>query len=475
MPLTANGAGQITGSFTIPANVPAGTKRVTFLGNQGTFGAARFVGEGVIRTLTQRQVRTIETRIFDPLAQTFRLETSRFVTAIDVRFAARGSTANNVILEIRETELGLPNSVTLAEGVLLGSAITVGAWNKISLTRPVFLQAGVEYSMVLLTDDAVHAVSIAELGKYDSTAQQFVTSQPYTIGTLLKSSNASTWTPVQEADLAFRIYGANFTSNTRTVDLGPVRAAAITSLTRSGGTATAVCDQVNGFVTGQKVVISGATQAAYNGTPTITVTNPTTFTFPVSGSPATPATGTILVAPADTTDLVALAGVERVSSATDVEFVFTRSDGVQARAAENARISLAEDVNLPITLSAVLRGTPTESPYLFAGTQALLGNLQESATYVSRAVPCVAGARVSVTFEALLPGGSGVVVEVETGTGTWQTVALTGSSAVGDGWTEQVHTVANFSAGGANTRVRLTLSGSAAARPQLRQLRLVVI
>jgi hypothetical protein len=38
----------------------------------------------------------------------------------------------------------------------------------------------------------------------------------------------------------------------------------------------------------------------------------------VSGSPATPATGTILAVAGDTTDLVALAGVERVSSATDV-------------------------------------------------------------------------------------------------------------------------------------------------------------
>jgi hypothetical protein len=54
-------------------------------------------------------------------------------------------------------------------------------------------------------------------------------------------------------------------------------------------------------------------------------------------------------------------------------------------------------------------------------------------------------------------------------------VALTSSSAVGDGWTEQLHTLANFANGGSQTRVRITLSGSAAARPQLRQLRLVVI
>ena len=171
MPLTANGAGQVTGSFTIPANVPTGIKRVTFLGDQGSFGAGRFIGEGTIITRTQRQLTTIETRFFDPLAQTFRLDASRHVTGVDFKFTAKGSNNNKVYLEIRETELGLPNTTTLAEGVIQGSAITVNAWNKITLTRPVYLDAGVEYSMVLLTDDAIHAVALAELGKYDSATQ----------------------------------------------------------------------------------------------------------------------------------------------------------------------------------------------------------------------------------------------------------------------------------------------------------------
>ena len=475
MPLTANAAGQISGSFTIPANVPTGTKRVTFLGNQGSFGAARFIGSGTILTRTQRQLTTIETRFWDPLAQTFRLDQSRHVTGVDFKFTARGNTANKVYLEIRETEVGLPNATTLAEGVIQGSAITVGQWNKISLTRPVFLQAGVEYAMVLLTDDAEHAVGLAELGKFDSAAQQFVTSQPYTIGTMLKSSNASTWTPVQESDLTFRMYGARFTSTTRTVNLGQLRAGTVT-ITRSGSTATATW--VGGshpFTTGQQVVHSGATQTEYNGAFTITSTGANTYTFTVSGTPATPATGTILAAVGDVTDLVALAGVERISSETDAEFIFTRPDGSQIRGADNARIQLAEDVNVPLTLSAVLRGTTTLSPYLFAGSQAVYGNLGETGTYVSRAVPCAANAKVSCAFEALLPGASSVLVEFETSTGTWQTVALTSSSSAGDGWVERIHTVASFTAGGTTTRVRLTLTGSAAARPQLRQLRLVVI
>ena len=67
----------------------------------------------------------------------------------------------------------------------------------------------------------------------------------------------------------------------------------VTSITRSSTTATVTTSATNSLVTGQSVTIAGATQTQYNGTFTITVTGGTTFTYTVSGSPATPATGTI--------------------------------------------------------------------------------------------------------------------------------------------------------------------------------------
>lgn len=68
----------------------------------------------------------------------------------------------------------------------------------------------------------------------------------------------------------------------------------ITSITRSGTVATAIVASTAQLASGDTLVISGAVQSQYNGTFTITVTGPTHFTFPVSGSPATPATGTIV-------------------------------------------------------------------------------------------------------------------------------------------------------------------------------------
>lgn len=65
----------------------------------------------------------------------------------------------------------------------------------------------------------------------------------------------------------------------------------ITSITRSGTTATVTTSAAHGYTTGDTVQITGANQTAYCGTKTITVTGSTTFTYTVSGSPTTPATG----------------------------------------------------------------------------------------------------------------------------------------------------------------------------------------
>lgn len=72
----------------------------------------------------------------------------------------------------------------------------------------------------------------------------------------------------------------------------------ITSITRSETTATVVTatdhDYTEGF--GMTAEIVGADQSDYNGTfDIVTVPNRRTFTYVVSGSPATPATGTIYV------------------------------------------------------------------------------------------------------------------------------------------------------------------------------------
>ena len=67
----------------------------------------------------------------------------------------------------------------------------------------------------------------------------------------------------------------------------------VSSITRSGTTATVTTATAHGFSTGDVALIAGAAGAAYNGEFVVTVTGSTSFTYDVAGSPSTPATGTI--------------------------------------------------------------------------------------------------------------------------------------------------------------------------------------
>lgn len=66
----------------------------------------------------------------------------------------------------------------------------------------------------------------------------------------------------------------------------------VTGITRSGSTATVALEN-HGFATGQSVTIADANEEDYNGPFDIIVSDPNLFTYQVSGTPDTPATGTI--------------------------------------------------------------------------------------------------------------------------------------------------------------------------------------
>lgn len=67
----------------------------------------------------------------------------------------------------------------------------------------------------------------------------------------------------------------------------------VSSINRSGTTATVITATPHGYSNGQSITILGASQLDYNITAVITVTNATTFTYQVANAPVTPATGTI--------------------------------------------------------------------------------------------------------------------------------------------------------------------------------------
>lgn len=220
--ITADHSGLVTGQFTIPASIPAGVKNVEFIGDRGTRGVTQFIGRGEIRIEERRRVRVVQR--YDPLAQTFTLLTEgRHISSIGLWFEDVGTKA--ITVQIRETSTGIPTGIVLTETrITIDDIAAPGEETIISFATPLYLDALTEFAIVILTDDNTHSLAIAEVGQYDKRAKTYVTEQGYTVGVLLSSSNASTWTPHNNADLAFRIYAAEFTATTYTVPLKTITA-----------------------------------------------------------------------------------------------------------------------------------------------------------------------------------------------------------------------------------------------------------
>jgi uncharacterized phage protein gp47/JayE len=68
----------------------------------------------------------------------------------------------------------------------------------------------------------------------------------------------------------------------------------VTSITRVGSTATAITVSDHNLASGVSATISGAVQTEYNGTFEVSVTASNSFSYQITGTPTTPATGTIL-------------------------------------------------------------------------------------------------------------------------------------------------------------------------------------
>jgi hypothetical protein len=254
--------GQLFGTYTIPNSTQmsfrTGTRRLRFTdtsdnirANESTSGETTYTASGVINTYerTVLSTKTAEvvteqledkteavsrtaTRItrdtgwYDPLAETFLVDVEGgvFITDVDLYFAAKDLNVP-VRVQIRNTENGYPGSTILpySEVLMYPSSVNVDSTGqtatKFTFKAPVYLQSGVEYALVVMSDSAKYKVWIAQAGEVDINGSGLIATQPYA-GVLFKSQNASTWTADQTQDLKFQLNRAVFnTASTATVDL----------------------------------------------------------------------------------------------------------------------------------------------------------------------------------------------------------------------------------------------------------------
>jgi len=173
-----------------------------------------------------RQTTTMEVRDrpgrdvswVDPLAQSFLVDTTGgiFVTSVEIYFGAK-DVSLPVTIQIRHMENGYPTQKILAFGekTLPPSSVNTSAdassSTKFTFPSPVFLEAGREYCVVVMTNSNVYTAWVSEMGGRDIATNDFIDAQPYA-GSLFKSQNNSTWTADQLRDLKMTLNRAKFST-----------------------------------------------------------------------------------------------------------------------------------------------------------------------------------------------------------------------------------------------------------------------
>lgn len=264
--LTSSATGLLCGIFNIPSSpimkFRTGSRDLMFSDDksplsavrsdkQSTTGGATYQAQGLIeimqRTIVSTRTANIvaeqvsatntivttsdrltrDTGWFDPLAQTFLVQQDggAFITSADIYFQ-QADAKIPVRIEIREVVNGYPGATVLpfsrvekkASEIIVSSDSSAATTFKFS--SPVFLQNGVEYALVVLSDSNTYRVWISETLGIDMLSQQIISSQPYS-GVLFKSQNGSAWTPDQTQDLKFKIRRAKFSTSAVSIELIP--------------------------------------------------------------------------------------------------------------------------------------------------------------------------------------------------------------------------------------------------------------
>lgn len=169
----------------------------------------------VVVTKTINFLITSSPPVVDPVAQTFFVNANEypngvFVSDIDLFFKTKSSSLP-VQVQIRPTVNGYPSSTTVLPFGLSSKDATDVVVSQLGTLPTNFIFDNIvhlspgEYAFVVMANTDEYEIFTARLGEFSlNDSSQRVTSQP-SMGSMFKSQNASTWTPVQEEDIKFTL------------------------------------------------------------------------------------------------------------------------------------------------------------------------------------------------------------------------------------------------------------------------------
>ena len=190
----------------------------------------------VTNKITDVAIGKIQVGYWDPLAQTFLVDQTFHPSGVmitGVRLLIKSVDPNIPMeMQLRPVVNGFPHSSAVIPGsdvvinasdVVVCSEETLAAkyaaggnplddatmYTQVNFSGPVFLQQGAEYCIVLMANSVKYQVYVSRMGDKILGTERLISSQPY-LGVLFKSQNSTTWNPIQEEDLTFRLLYAQF-------------------------------------------------------------------------------------------------------------------------------------------------------------------------------------------------------------------------------------------------------------------------
>ncbi|MFS8180902.1 DUF4815 domain-containing protein [Pseudovibrio denitrificans] len=171
-------------------------------------------------------------------------------------------------------------------------------------------------------------------------------------------------------------------------------------------------------------------------------------------------------------DLMIAAAVDLPEAGCSVTFEITRADGSKIQTAAYAGVQFEEWVQETVSIAAILKGTETASPRLFPGVQVRAGKLAETADYVGRLFKTGNANRFPVRLKRTLPNGSTLEVFLKDSSGNFVQAPFKEGEVLDAAGTVDATYELPQDLGG-ETAVKLTITGTPAARPVLEDLRAV--
>lgn len=173
----------------------------------------------------------------DPIAQTFIIDTDLssdtdiFVSKVDLFFARKSRVGKGITVQIREVQNGYPAGQAVPFSTIHLTAAQVNApttdvaTNALTATTvtfeaPIALKTNTEYAIAIIPDgnDPLYLVWTSKTGEKDKDTGIAI-QQDTNAGVLFTSTNNKAWTPYQNENLKFKLYGSRFTSSSGSVTL----------------------------------------------------------------------------------------------------------------------------------------------------------------------------------------------------------------------------------------------------------------